>query len=130
MGRTCRICGMSRANEQFGGRGLRAVVCRRCWQLPKADLQRILATDEVYGFLDQSRISAKNIQSLRELEAIDRVTFQSLRTIVFEIATVVPRKRKRWTILPDKHPDLFQRIINSDWFDHVLDEMCISRFYP
>lgn len=121
---------MSRANEQFGGRGLRAVVCRRCRQRPKADLQRILATDEVYGFLDQSRISAKNIQRLLELEAMDNVTFQSLRTIVFEIATVVRRKRKRWTILQEKHPDLFQRIINSDWLDHVLDEMCISRFYP
>lgn len=98
------------------------MVCRRCRQRPKDEQQRILATDEVYGFLDQSNISAKNILRLRELETIDNMTFQSLRTIVLEIATLVPRKRKRWKNLSDKHPLLLQSMVDSELFDHVLDD--------
>ncbi len=113
---------MSKANEQFGGKGARAVTCRSCRQMPKEELLRIVVTDEVYGFLDQRNISPRNIARLCELTEINDPPFQTLRNIVLEIATVTPRKRRRWKILPDKHPDLFQRIVESELFDDILDE--------
>ncbi len=101
------------------------MTCRSCRQLPKEELQWILATDEVYGFLNQSNISPGNISRLHDLAAINHPPLQTLRSIVLEIATVTPRKRRRWKILPDKYPDLFQRIVESELFDHILDELVV-----
>lgn len=122
MGRTCRICQRSRPNEQFGGKGLRAVICSKCRQRPKVEQQRILATDEVHGFLQQSNISAKNIQRLAELASLDDAAFARLRILVLEIATVQPRKRKRWKRLRQDHAELYERITDSGLFDYLLDE--------
>lgn len=122
MGRTCRICQRSRPNEQFGGKGLRAVICSKCRQRPKVEQQRILATDEVHGFLQQSNISAKNIQRLAELASIEDAEFSRLRTLVLEIATVQPRKRRRWKRLQQDHSELYNRITDSGLFDYLLDE--------
>lgn len=101
---------------------MRAITCRQCRQRPKDERQRILATDEIYGFLDQSNISQTNIERLEQLSSIDDSTFQKLRTMVLEIAILSPRKRKRWAKLREKNLELFQRIVESSLFDHVLDE--------
>lgn len=123
MGRNCRICKRSRPNEHFGGRGMRAVVCSKCRQRPKVDKLRILATDEFHGFLLQKNISAKNIMRLVELEAIEDDDFQQLRRLVLEIATVHPRKPRRWKAMKENHPNLYSRIVVSEQFDHLLDEL-------
>jgi hypothetical protein len=122
MGRYCKICGYSRPNEQFGGRGLRAVICKKCRTRPKPERERILATDEVYGFLDQSNISAKNINRLQELDSIEHEPFQQLRSLVLAIAHVKPGKKRRWKVLRAKHRNLFDRLVESGLFDHLLDE--------
>lgn len=122
MGRYCKICGRSRPNEQYGGRGLRSVVCARCRRRPKSERQWILATDEVYGFLTQSNISKKNIKRIEQLASIEDATFQDLRTLVLEIATVLPRKRKRWKTLRKRYPDLFRLAVGSNLVDDFLDE--------
>lgn len=122
MGRTCRVCGRERAHEQFGGKGMRAVICRRCRHRPKEAQRLGLATDEVYSFLDQSNISAINIKRLGELESIDNAGFQTLRVLVLEIAKVHPRKRRRWKFLKEKYPELLTRIVSSERFDYLLDE--------
>jgi hypothetical protein len=61
MGHYCRICGRIRANEKFSGRGHRAHICKDCQRLPLEERDRIMCGDELYGFLDQSHISQKNI---------------------------------------------------------------------
>ena len=122
MGRTCLICKRSRPNERFGGKGLRAVICSKCRQRPKAEQRRILATDEVHGFLQQSNISTKNIQRLVELASDEDAEFARLRSLVLEIATVLPRKRRRWKLLRQDHSELYERITDSGLFDYLLDE--------
>ena len=122
MGRTCRICGRSRPNEQFGGKGERASTCSKCRQRPKDERRLILATEEVHGFLNQSRISDKNIKRLGELAGIDDAAFQSLRSLVLQIATIRPGKRRRWKVLRLQHLDLFEQIVDCGHFDDWLDQ--------
>ena len=132
MGRRCRICGRERANEKFGGKGYGAFVCRDCRQRPKAEQALILATDEVWGFLEQTNISAKNIVRLESLAAIADAAFQELRLLVLEIGRVRPRKRKRWKNVWRDHPDLYRKVVAAGWFseynlDEQLDYLQMSR---
>jgi len=132
MGRQCRICGRGRANEKFGGKGYAASVCRDCRKLPKVEQALILATHEVWGFLDQTNISAKNIARLEALASIDDDEFQELRMLVLEIARVRPRKRKRWKNIWREHRHLYRRVVAAGWFseydlDEQLDYLEMSR---
>ncbi len=125
MGRTCQICGRSRPNEQFGGSGQSAMVCSECRQrIPKKERRRILAIEEMHGFLSQSNISAKNIKRLNELGSIEDTDFQTLRTLTLEIAIVLPKRRRRWSLLRQNRSDLYLRIVDSGLFDYLLDEYC------
>ena len=54
MGHYCRICGRTRANEKFSGRGHRDHICKDCQRLPVKERDRITCIDELYGFLEQS----------------------------------------------------------------------------
>jgi hypothetical protein len=63
----CRICGRSRRNEKFSGRGHRIHICKDCQRLPREQRDRIERMDELYGFLEQSNISPKNIARLEIL---------------------------------------------------------------
>ena len=120
MGRTCRICGRQRPNEQFNGKGYGASVCKRCRKRPKAEQQRILATDEVLGFLmNQKNISAKNILRLEKLASIEDADFQTLRVLALEIAQVKPHKRRRWKFL---HADLYRRAKNAGLLEDFDDD--------
>jgi len=132
MGRYCRICGRERSNEKFGGKGYAAFVCRDCRQLPKAEQALILASDEVWGFLEQTNISAKNIARLESLASVHDAAFQELRMLVLEIARVSPRKRNRWKKVRQERPDLYRRIVAAGWFseydlDEQLDYLELSR---
>ena len=123
MGRRCRIRGSERANEKFGGKGYGAFVCCDCRQRPKAEQALILATDEVWGFLEQTNISAKNIARLESLASIADAAFQELRMLVLEIGRVRPRKRKRWKSVWRDHPDLYRKVVAAGWlYEHDLDE--------
>ncbi len=59
MGHYCRICGRSRPNERFSGRGHRIRVCKACQKLPRAAREYIEIMDELSGYLDQSNVSPK-----------------------------------------------------------------------
>lgn len=102
-----------RPNERFGGRGQRARVCCDCRRLPKATLQRNLATVEILGFIEQSNISPKNIARLHSLASIEDPTFQELRTLILEIAQLVPCKRQRWKLIASKNTGLLKRAISA-----------------
>jgi hypothetical protein len=119
MGRICRICVRERPHEQFSGRGQGASVCRKCRQRhSKAERQLILATNEVRGFLfSQSNISGINIKRLLQLESIDDPKFQTLRTVVLDIAKAKPHKHKRWSFLRKNHPELIERAADAGLID-------------
>lgn len=98
------------------------MICAKCRRRPNAERQRILATEEVHGFLEQSDISQKNITRLEQLAAIEDTEFQELRNLVLKIATVVPGKRERWKKMRVRHPGLFQLAVRSNLVFDELDE--------
>ena len=124
MGRTCLICFRERPNERFGGRGYSARVCKECRKRPKSEQKRILAENEIVGFLDQKNISAKNIRRLEDLASIEDPEFQSLRRLILNIAQVAPQRRKRLIILRSQYPQIYGRAVDARliyvselWFD-------------
>jgi hypothetical protein len=64
MGHYGHICGRIRANEKFSGRGHRDHICKDCQRPPREERDRVTCLDELYGFLEQSHISQKNIDRL------------------------------------------------------------------
>jgi hypothetical protein len=65
--------------------------------------------DELYGFLEQSNISHKNIARLEILAQHDSSQVKDLAFLILEVARVKPYKRRRWKFLEQKHPELFLR---------------------
>ena len=123
MGHFCRICGRTRANEQFSGRGHRDHVCRDCQRMPREKCDCIERLDEVRGFLDQSNISANNLGRLKVLVGHPDPEVKRLATLILEVALVHPYKRRRWRHLAAHQRDLFHRaisVLGPDFFSEVL----------
>jgi ribosome-binding protein aMBF1 (putative translation factor) len=110
MGHYCRICGRERPNEQFSGKGHKIHVCKRCRAEPKSERRAIEDQDDIFRFLQQSHISAKNVIRLRQMEKSDNPQVASLAAIVLEVARRKPYKTRRLKFLAQKHPDLLRRL--------------------
>lgn len=128
MGRVCDCCGYERRNETFGGKGNRARVCSDCRKLPKTELQRILAENEILGFIDQANISQKNIARLHSLASIDDAEFQELRTLILEIAQLAPHKRRRWKLIASIDSNLLDRVIEAGLASHCREPVEFESF--
>jgi hypothetical protein len=110
MGHYCRICGRERANEQFSGKGHKIHVCKRCQRLPKTQRRAIEDRDEIFGFMEQSHISRKNVTRLEKLARSEEPRVAGLAALVLEVARVTPYKRRRLKILARQHPDLLRKL--------------------
>ena len=110
MGHYCRICGRMGANEKFSGRGHRAHICKDCQRLPLEERDRIMCGDELYGFLNQSHISQKNIERLGILTRHTDHGVRRLAVLVLEVARVKPHKRRRLKFLAQNYPSLLPRL--------------------
>jgi hypothetical protein len=106
----CRICARGRRNEKFSGRGHRIHICKDCQRLPRDQRDRIERIDELYGFLDQSNISVKNIARLEMLTQHASREVKDLALLILEVARVKPHKRRRWKFLAQNHSELFVRL--------------------
>ena len=106
----CRICDRGRRSEKFSGRGRRNHICKDCQRLPRDQRDRIERMDELYGFLDQSNISPKNIARLEILAQHDSSEVKDLALLIFEVARLKPHKRRRWEFLAQNHSELFLRL--------------------
>ena len=131
MGHYCRICGGERPNEQFSGKGHRIHVCKHCQKLPKSQRRAIEDRDDIFGFLQQSHISKKNLARLEQLAKSEEPRLARLAAIVLEVARVTPYKRRRLKILALKHRDLLRKlgetglVLEYTWHrvpDSVFDE--------
>ncbi len=123
MGHYCRICGRSRPNEQFSGRGHRIYVCKKCQRRPREERDRIERLDELHGFLHQSVISAKNGVRLKALAAHEDSQVAELAALILEIARVLPGERNRWLKLAQRHRPLFDRAVaflGVEFFEDLL----------
>ena len=91
--------------------------------MPREKRDRIEHLDELTDFLNQSNISARNIQRLKTLAAHPDSEIQRLATLVLDVARVHPYKRRRWRHLAARHRDLFHRalaVLGPDFFYEVL----------
>jgi len=110
MGHYCRICGRERPNEQFSGKGHRIHVCKPCLRLPKKQRQAIEDRDDIFGFMQQSHISKKNLARLEQLAKSEEPRLARLAAIVLEVARVTPYKRRRLKILARNHRELLRKL--------------------
>jgi hypothetical protein len=106
LGHYCRICGRTRPNEKFSGGGHVIHVCKECALKPKAEREEIEQEEELFGYLRQSNISAKNIRRLRILVTSDNPRISELARIVLGVAEVRPGKRGRLKALARDRRDL------------------------
>jgi hypothetical protein len=135
MGRYCRICGRERPNEQFSGKGHRIHVCKRCQRLPKTQRRAIEDRDDIFGFMEQSHISKKNVARLEQLAKSEEPRIACLAAIVLEVARVAPYKRRRLKVLSRNHRDLLRKLGQTGllfahtWYcvpDSVFDETSLE----
>jgi hypothetical protein len=110
MGHYCRICGRERPNEQFSGKGHKIHVCKRCQARPKSERQAIEDKNHIFGFLEQSHVSEKNVARLEHMAKSDNKQVASLAAIVLDVARVKPYKTRRLKFLAHKHPELLSRL--------------------
>ncbi|HEX9047137.1 MAG TPA: hypothetical protein VF988_08920 [Verrucomicrobiae bacterium] len=123
MGHFCRICQSLRPNEQFTGRGHRDHICKECQRLPRDEQDQMERLDELYGFLQQSNISAKNVARLKSLSQHANKEVADSAALILEIARVLPHKRNRWLKLARRHRPLLDRAIalfGLEFFEDLL----------
>ncbi len=108
-GRWCRICDGGRPNEEFSGQGHRECICKDCQAIPKSERDRIDIERELYGYAEQSNISAKNIRRLTELADHEDPGIREHAGALLEIARIYPCRRRRWKRLEKTHFSLFLR---------------------
>jgi hypothetical protein len=119
MGQYCRICGRTRPNERFSGHGHSIHVCRDCAKMPKEERDAIEWEEEIFGFLNQSHISGKNINRLRILSASENSRIAELASLVIEVAKVKPHKKRRLKVLAKKRGDLLDALEKFGFFQGV-----------
>jgi hypothetical protein len=110
MGHDCRICGRTRPNEKFSGEGHRTHVCKDCARMPKPDRDAIEQEDEIFSYLKQSHISAKNTARLQTLAASCNPRISDLAVIVLEVAQIKPGKKGRLKVLGRERKDLLDAL--------------------
>ena len=91
--------------------------------MPREQRQRIEQLDELYGFLDQSNISNRNIERLTTLTQATDLEVRELASLLLEIGRIHPRKRRRLKFLARQRRDLLNRmkaVLGQEWFEDLL----------
>lgn len=109
-GHYCRICGKTRPNEKFSGKGHRNHICKECSRKPKTERDEIGQTEEIFSFMNQSHISKKNVERLTVLADSENEKVSELANIVLEVARVKPYKKRRLKMLARERRDLLEKL--------------------
>ena len=109
-GHYCRICGNTKSNEAFSGKGHKIHICKACSSKPKNEINSIEHKEEIYNFLGQSHISKKNIARLKILIESSDPEVAYLASIVLEVAMVKPYKKRRLKVLARERRDLLEKL--------------------
>ena len=104
LGHYCWVCGRTRANERFSGRGHARHICRDCQRLPREERDRVRSLLEIEGFLEQQNISAKNVARLKTLARSPDEEVRRKAGLVLEVGHLAPGKRKRHSTLAKTQP--------------------------
>jgi hypothetical protein len=89
---------------------------------PRDQREYVDRMDELYGFLEQSNISRKNIVRLEILAQHVNNDVRHLAMLILEVARVKPHKRRRWKFLAHNHFGLYLRL-KELWGDDTPDEV-------
>ena len=109
-GHYCRICGKTRPNEKFSGKGHRNHICKECARKPKSEINEIDQTEEIFSFMQQSHISKKNVDRLTVLAESENKKISELAGIVLEVARVKPYNKRRLKVLARERRDLLEKL--------------------
>ena len=110
MGHWCRICGETKLNEKFSGKGHRNHICKQCTAKPKDEIAPNYQKYEIFRFLQQSNISKNNIERLNELKNSQNYEVSECASLVLEVAKIKPHKRRRIKILTEKNRELLLKL--------------------
>ena len=113
MGHWCRICGRTRPNEKFSGKGHKNHICKECSRKPKEVIDEIDQLEEIHNYLTQSNISKKNITRLKKMVCLKNQKVSEMANIVLEVALTKPRKHKRLRLLAKENRELLSKLKNS-----------------
>ncbi len=105
-----KICGFSKSNESFSGKGHNRNICKVCSKQSKVEILKIECEEEIFGFLNQSNISKNNIKRLRELLLFEDEKIKELASIVLEVALIKPHKKRRLKYLAEKNKVLLGKL--------------------
>ena len=85
---------------------------------------------EIFGFLDQSRISEKNTARLRSLAQSRHTRIAELAAVVLDVALAAPFRRRRTRNLARARPDVLRRMEaagliapRAPWDDGGMEEI-------
>ena len=78
--------------------------------MPKEERESIEQSEEIFGFLNQSHISDRNIARLRTLAASSNPRIAELANIALEVALVKPYKKLRLKFLARERGDLLEKL--------------------
>jgi len=81
--------------------------------MPKSNRDAIEQEEEIFNYLKQSHISAKNTVRLRTLAASDDPRIAELAAIVIEVAEVKPYKTRRLQLLARERRDLLHALART-----------------
>ena len=110
MGSYCRICGIQKPNEKFSGKGHNNLICKKCSKLPREKREIIDCEKEMSDFLNQYRISDKNIKRLQMIKNSSNLDLAKLASMVIEVAQIAPYKKGRFKIIDRKRRDLIEKL--------------------
>jgi hypothetical protein len=78
--------------------------------MPKEKRLSIEQEEEIFGFLEQSHVSEKNLARLKTLASSEAQRIAELANIVLEIARINPYKKGRLKVLSKQRRDLLQKL--------------------
>jgi len=78
--------------------------------MPKSNRDAIEQEEEIFKYLKQSHISAKNTARLRQLAASPDPRIAELAATVIEVAEVKPFKKRRLQVLARERRDLLDAL--------------------
>jgi len=78
--------------------------------MPKSNRDAIEQEEEIFNYLKQSHISAKNTARLRQLAASPDPRIAELAATVIEVAEVKPFKKRRLQVLARERRDLLDAL--------------------
>jgi len=81
-----------------------------CARLLKENRDAIVQKEEIFDYLRQSHISAKNTARLKRLAASSNREITELAAIVIKIANFKPYKRRRLKVLARQRRDLLNAL--------------------